>query len=587
MIKLLVIAPYSGLVELFKQVIPEVPEFDITIKIGNLYEGVEEAKDAEAAGYDVIISRGGTATLIQEVVSLPVIDIQVSGYDILRILTLVKGFSGKAAIVAFPNISLGASTICSILDLDIVTITISSDDEVDAKLRELKQTGYEVVIGDVITTEAAKRLGLNGILITSGKEAVIEALEEAKRILSLFSRMNEDVSLLKSILDEDDRAVAVIDKNMDFMYKNKMFSKEFKDVNLRKLPELVSFLEDSSNKKSKMNRSFEVDGQLWRVTATPVKNDNLALFFDRLAENNFVKGMQESTAAIELLPQVPFETIFGQHESTQKVIRQINEYANINAPVWIIAEDGNGKELIAKSIYLARSDVEDPFVILHCHLLKKNELKGLMKEGFFHRYQSTIYVRNIDSLSFEDQKLLLSFLKQNEGIKWIASSTEKIDEKMEAGTFIRDLYNLLARFVIYQPPLRERPEDIKNLVHLFISDYHLKYGKQIVGIREEALNELLDYNWPGNVEELKQTVEQLVLETQTYFIEKVDIEAVIKQLKRKRTGRQIKNYVLLEGSLEKIEKEIIQKVLEEEDMNQSKAAKRLGINRSTLWRKLK
>ena len=124
MIKALVIAPYEGLIEIMREIAEEVTDFELHTELGNLYEGVEIARRSETNGFDVIISRGGTASLVQDVVSIPVIDIQVSGYDILRLLTLVKGFSGKAAIVGFPNISQGAATICNLLDLDINTMTI-------------------------------------------------------------------------------------------------------------------------------------------------------------------------------------------------------------------------------------------------------------------------------------------------------------------------------------------------------------------------------------------------------------------------------------------------------------------------------
>src|SRR5699024_4119419 len=99
MIKVLVIVPYEGLLEMMKEVSQEVEDIELQVELGNLSEGVAIAKNAENEGYHVIVSRGGTASMIQEAVSIPVIDIQVSGYDVLRILTLVKGFSGKAAIV--------------------------------------------------------------------------------------------------------------------------------------------------------------------------------------------------------------------------------------------------------------------------------------------------------------------------------------------------------------------------------------------------------------------------------------------------------------------------------------------------------
>ena len=212
MIKALVIVPYEGLYEMMKEIQQEVEDIQFKIELGNLNEGVAIAKEAENNGYHVIISRGGTASMIQEAVSIPVIDIQVSGYDVLRIITLVKGFSRKAAIVGFSNITQGAATICKLLDLDIKTLTITKDIEVTEKLTNLKKLGYEVVIGDVVTVQSAKQLGLTGVLITSGKEAIIDALEETRRTYRIFSRLQQEVSLFQSILDCNEQAIGVINK---------------------------------------------------------------------------------------------------------------------------------------------------------------------------------------------------------------------------------------------------------------------------------------------------------------------------------------------------------------------------------------
>lgn len=118
MIKVLLVAPYNGLAETAKNIeVPDDIQLDTTV--ANLEKGVIEAKRAEEQGYDIIISRGGTASLIQESVSIPVVHIDITGYDMLRVFTLISGVKSGVALVGFKNISEGSATICNILDFDV------------------------------------------------------------------------------------------------------------------------------------------------------------------------------------------------------------------------------------------------------------------------------------------------------------------------------------------------------------------------------------------------------------------------------------------------------------------------------------
>ncbi len=589
MIKALAIVPYEGLFEMMKEIGQEVEDIQLQIELGNLYEGVAIAKDAENNGYHVIISRGGTASMIQEAVSIPVIDIQVSGYDVLRILTLVKGFSGKAAIVGFSNITQGAATICKLLDLDIKTLTITKDTEVKEKLTNLKKLGYEVVIGDVVTVQTAKQLGLTGVLITSGKEAIIDALEETRRSYGLFSRLQQDVSLFQSILDCNEQAIGVINREEKIIYGNERFNKEFHWLKLENSTDVQKLIQEAVLTREKQTKTVHINQSFWTITACP-KEDATVLYFEKgLPNQTIVQGGDVNLNAIEFHTSASYIPISGKSELIQKVLKQIDQYSKSEEPVWILGEKGNGKELAAHSIYLKRKTMNEPFIILNCDLLSAEQLKNLMNEDFIRKYANGVtYLKNIDKLNSYMQKELYHILKNENGKKpqWLVSSEDNIEEKVKNGTFHRDLYHTLAQLKIHIPPLRERRKDIEDLVHVFISELRPRYGNEVIGIRLDALEEITDYDWPGNVEQLKQVIEQLFLQSHSYYIEKEEVETVFKRLEQQEKNDAL-THIDISGTLEEIEKQVITKVLEEEGLNQSKTAKRLGINRSTLWRKLK
>lgn len=155
-IKILFIAPYNGLKELVNTMKDDFPDLDIDVLVGDLEEGVRYAKETYQQ-YDLIISRGGTARYIKKSVPIPVIEVKVSGYDVLKVLTLADGYPGKSAIVGFSNVAQGARTIASLLDMDIKTVEIDSGTEVHATLTDLQEAGITSIIGDTITVETAKK----------------------------------------------------------------------------------------------------------------------------------------------------------------------------------------------------------------------------------------------------------------------------------------------------------------------------------------------------------------------------------------------------------------------------------------------
>ncbi len=590
MIKALAIVPYEGLYEIMKEVTQDVNDIEFQIEIGNLHEGVAIAKEAEKDGYHVIISRGGTASLIQEAVSIPVIDIQVSGYDVLRILTMVKGFSRKAAIVGFSNITQGAGTICKLLDFDIKTLTITKEIEVKEMLTNLKRQGYEVVIGDVVTVQVAKELGLTGVLITSGKEAIIDALEETRRAYRVFSQLQQDVSFYKTILSCSEQAIGVLNKDEEVIYSNERFNQDFNWVKVKNSDTIRNLIQEIIITGQKISKTIHINDSFWKLTACP--NDNhIVLFIENNLPNEFAnQGEGMNVNAIEIhTPDSTFSPFSGKSEQIKNVLKKIEQYSKKDDAVWILGEEGTGKSVAAQWIYQNRRSQSEPFILLNCEQLTSEQLKEI-NEGFFLTLSDgVVFLRNIHKLNPYVQKELYQVYINGNGkkLKWIVSSDENIGDKVKSGSFHQELYNALAQLTIHIPPIRERMEDIEDLVHLFITELHPKYGNGVIGIRQEAMDEIIKYDWPGNIEQLKQVIEQLFLQSHSYYIEKEEVEALLERIHQKEKKDDLFVQIDITGTLEDIEKQVIKKVLEEEGLNQSKAAKRLGINRSTLWRKLK
>ncbi|MCK6259135.1 PrpR N-terminal domain-containing protein [Fictibacillus sp. KIGAM418] len=218
--KTLFVAPYATMKNLIEECRKEQSELDVHIEVGNLQEGAIVAKHAEKQGFDVIISRGGTAKLIEEEVNIPVVDVHVSGYDMLRVLTLANDFNSKKAIVGFSNITMGAQAITDLLDISIEVFTIETEEETVPLIQQLKKEGYELIMGDVVTVNAASNNGLNGILIQSGKEAIMDSFQRAVSLCRLVKKKSYESAIQREILKLAQPDMLVLGENGSIVYEN-------------------------------------------------------------------------------------------------------------------------------------------------------------------------------------------------------------------------------------------------------------------------------------------------------------------------------------------------------------------------------
>ncbi len=156
-----IITPYEAMIPIINECIPFFPELNIRISVGDLENGVKFAL-LDEQNTDIIISRGGTAKLIKEAVKIPVIDMKVSGYDMMRSLTLASNLSDKTAIVGFTNITSAAQSIIDLTELPLSVYTVQNSNEVAPLIVELKNKGYQQIVGDFITYKTSNAYGLKG-----------------------------------------------------------------------------------------------------------------------------------------------------------------------------------------------------------------------------------------------------------------------------------------------------------------------------------------------------------------------------------------------------------------------------------------
>jgi two-component system, NtrC family, response regulator HydG len=328
-------------------------------------------------------------------------------------------------------------------------------------------------------------------------------------------------------------------------------------------------------------------------------------------------GLKTENAALKsrLGADYDLRNIIGKSRPMKALIDMMAMIAPSEATVLITGESGTGKELIAKSIHHNSPRKDHPLVVVNCaaltETLLESELFGHEKgaftgadrrrEGrFMQADKGTIFLDEIGETSAAMQARLLRVIQEREiqrvggeetisvDVRIIAATNRNLEEEVKNGAFREDLFYRLNVVTLHIPPLRERHEDIPLLAQHFLEKYSDKNHKKVKGFSPLAMDMLLKYPWPGNVRELENTIERAVILLPDDYITDKELPSTITESHAERSGRPAPPpTVAANRPLEEIEREAILATLEDTGGNKSETARRLGINRKTLHKKLK
>jgi transcriptional regulator with PAS, ATPase and Fis domain len=300
-----------------------------------------------------------------------------------------------------------------------------------------------------------------------------------------------------------------------------------------------------------------------------------------------------------------FGNILGKNTRMQEVFELISDIADTDSTVLIQGESGTGKELIARAIHFNSYRKNKPFVVANCSAYSQNllesELFGHEKGSFtgairrkIGRFElangGTIFLDEIGEVSPPTQILLLRVLQDHRfervggeetlevDVRVIAATNKNLTEEMKKGTFREDLYYRLNVIPIFVPPLRERKDDIPLLASYFLQKFSRERGKEVTSFSPEVIEILLAHSWPGNVRELENVIDHAII------ISKQD-KVLSKDLPQFLSQRSLPPQE--STTLQDYEKNLILKTLQDTNWNKHKTSKKLNINRSTLYGKIK
>ncbi len=344
----------------------------------------------------------------------------------------------------------------------------------------------------------------------------------------------------------------------------------------------------------------------------PLDFDELRLAMERAVDH---RQLREENRLLRESLGTHFDrrNIIGRSKAMDKVLKTVAQVAPSEATVLITGESGTGKEMIAGAIHFNSSRKTGPFVKINCaaimETLLESELFGHEKGAFTgaHRkkegrirqaHGGSLFLDEISEMSLAMQVKLLRVLQEREitrvggedvikvDVRVIAATNKDLLQEISTGKFREDLFYRLNVVALNIPPLKERSEDIPLLAQHFLEIFSEKNRKKIKGFTPHAMDQLIKYDWPGNVRELMNAVERGVVLSRSEHLDVEELLLVIKDEKGEKESLS-KDFITGDLPLEEVEKASILKTLDLSGGNKSEAARRLGITRRTLHKKLK
>ncbi len=316
--------------------------------------------------------------------------------------------------------------------------------------------------------------------------------------------------------------------------------------------------------------------------------------------------LKERQKEISDIQDRPFHEFIGESPEMKEVFRTINKVAQTDANVLILGENGTGKELVARALHRNSTRQDEVFISVDLGSIHENlfesELFGHVKGAFTDakkdkagRFEvangGTLFLDEIGNLTLPLQAKLLTAIERKEITRLGSNQTRTIDVRLICATnndihkmvanedFRQDLLYRVNTVEIQLPPLRERTDDIPLLADHFLKQYSKKYKKPIKKISSEALKKLNQHSWPGNVRELQHAIERAVIMCDSTTLEEDDF--ILSSTGQKKEELELESY-----DLETIEKNVIRKVLKQNQGNVTKAASQLGLTRTSLYRRM-
>ncbi len=640
MIRLLVIVPYPELKEIVDYVLAHHPErerLDADVQVMT----VEDTPDVPADEYDAIIARGYSAQkTIARYKNIPTICLDISGYDMLRaVIECQKLFHpGKIAICGFESRLFEAEEICRMVGVNAAVFAPVLHDDLEKTMERILASGCDAVVGGYSACILAEHRGIPSVVIKTGQDTVARAVDEAVRTVDRIRGERVISQMYKTIIYSSEDGLLYVDRNGVIRVRNRVVRQMNGDVSLmdRKLKTVLPYLYKDfetvmTGGLKQSGRILTIPGTKTRVSVScrpVIANKEISGAVICLSDITLIQNLESQIrrklSERGLKARYTFDDILHESGTMKETIETARRYAATDSNVIIVGETGTGKELFAQSIHNSSRRKNGPFVAINCAVLHENliesELFGYEKGAFTGAASAgkigkielanhgTLFLDEVEEISLSTQSKLLRTLQEKQvrrigdnkvidiDVRILSATNKSITRLSEEGGFRKDLMYRLDVLRLFLPPLRQRERDVEFLFCHLLGKLCQDMGVKAPVTEPEALELLYQYPFMGNIRELGNIAERALVLGDGSILTKEDLSRALYPRDLEEAGMEERKTETKESGTActafptdplRPERERILEALERCGGSRVRAAGLLGMDRSTLWRKMK
>ncbi|MGG0720278.1 sigma 54-interacting transcriptional regulator [Robertmurraya massiliosenegalensis] len=623
--RLIMTAGYPELVEMIQKVSSDL-QIEVTVIEGILTEAAQKVKEmVDCGNYEVVISRAGTARAVKSMVDLPVVNHDSDQFDILQGFIRARQLGKRVCFITYPEegFLFDFDEMMKVIGFEVTILPYNSAQELEEQIKVAKEMGIDVVLGGGIrSAQIAKKYGMKSMYLTASERTIKRSLILANKVAQDRILLKEKVVRHNAVINASEEGILFINRNGEIESCNpaaeqilnvkaeNVVGKNMEQISDIHLPSFLRekdiYLSSGNFTRKNMNITFEpvlVEDKRIGTVITFREVSKIQKLENKIRRELHLKG---------LVAKYSFSDIVHQSKKMKDIIQLASEYSGTDSTVLIIGESGTGKELFAQSIHNASKRKDGPFVAVNCAALPESILESELfgyaegaftgaskggRQGLFElAHGGTIFLDEIGEIPSHIQTRLLRVLQEKVvmriggdrvtpvDIRIVAATNRKLWDLVKEEKFRLDLYFRLSVLHLEIPPLFQRREDIPLLVNEFLK----KQGATFMfeELPEQLRNFFTSYHWPGNIRQLENIIERLYLRQQSLnFSGKEFIHEIFMETESDK--QQTKDGLVVNlGTMEEIEQQVIQNMLERYNQNRTLVAEKLGISRTTLWKKL-
>ncbi len=602
-----------------------------------LDDAISVIKEHEKNGLDIIIAGPGNSQLLRNHLNIPIVPFFATTRTMINAIREARTVSKDIAVILSKNEDYDLEFFTELLDVKLYPYYCRTAVDYQNMCQRIKDEGIQVVIGGSFAVDTAKSLGIRGVFTFEKKDILREAIKKALELIEFDILQVEKITQMNILLQQSNEGFFILDNENRISFLNRVVEKKLKITWGTAIGrEFHQFFKDIPMNHYLAKRPSEI--------IVNYRKQKVVLNFHPVMVKSHSKGMVVSARLVQEIEETEkrirqkihtkgfearysFENLVGVDPEFLTCVDKSKAYANSTSPILIFGETGTGKEMFAQSIHNFSAQRPYPFVAINCAVLPRelieSELFGYEKGAFSgarsqgkkglveQAHRGTLFLDEICSLAYETQAKLLRLLQEKEfirvggekvipvDVRIISATNLDLVEAIKNGSFRRDLYYRLNTLSLKLPPLRERRKDLLPLFMFFLSQLRPDAVEFLGENKKKAIEkELAGFSFSGNIRQLQNLVERFSILAGTPEISNIKyLQKILRECYEDESSDFLEEGVEspqiripLKKKLKPFLKEAEQAIIRHHMKNQTqvnKIAKELGIERSTLWRKLK